>query len=76
MLEEVENGWDGSRQDEQIKFGEEAGRIAFSVVHDLKGQSRFERGRMRVESDQAGTLSFETQRERGAHESQSKNPDG
>jgi hypothetical protein len=47
-----------------------------SVVNDFFGEGKLELGKMRVESDQAGALPFESHGERAAHESQSDDPNG
>ena len=43
-------------QDDKVHFGEELGRITVSVVHDMLGQSKLERGKMRVNSVERGAF--------------------
>ena len=86
LMEVVDDGRNRGGKDEEIDshlpvgapFGDAKGlgvrENAFSGIHDLMGESKFERGRMRVESDQAGALPFERHGKRAAHESQSNDP--
>ncbi len=50
LFKQSQNRRDGRRQDDKVNFGEQLGRITVSVIHDVLGQSKLERGRMRVDS--------------------------
>ena len=72
-MNKVDNCGDRGRQDDEIRLGQEVVGIGISMVNDPFLESKLERGAVRVDRVERGAFSFQRQRQRAAHQSQSDN---
>jgi hypothetical protein len=74
-LDIAQNGWDGGRQDHEIRLWQEVGRVRVRMVDDPFFESQLERRPIGIDPEQRGTFSPQRQGERTAHQPESHDCD-
>src|SRR5258706_8684101 len=71
LLEQGQNGRDGSSQDHDVCLRQDFGRVGIRQRDDLLAQNQLTGGRVRVDAKDGSALPLKGQRQRAAHQAQS-----